>query len=87
LRLGYVAASPRRIRGLEKYTAINTEIWQVLDPKDIDDADTEWIATVCKYQCENKQMIRSDSAVHQLIAVLQVAHAIKCYRHPKYPKL
>jgi pimeloyl-ACP methyl ester carboxylesterase len=87
LRLGYVAARPRRIRGIEKYTAINTEIWKVLDPKNIDDTDTEWIAAVSKYQCENKQMIRSDSALHQLIAVLRSGSRYELLQASKIPKI
>lgn len=71
LRLGYVAAKPRKLKGIEKYTAINTQIWQVLDPNNIDDTDAEWISAISKYQCENKQMIRSDSAPNQALAVLR----------------
>lgn len=71
LLLGYVASKPRKTKGIERYTAINTEIWRVLDPKNIDDTDIEWIRAVSKYQCENRQMIRPDSAPHQTLAVLR----------------
>ncbi len=87
LRLGYVAAKPRKLKGIEKYTAINTQIWQVLDPKNIDDTDVEWIRAISKYQCDNKQMIRSDSAPHQAIAVLRTGSRYAGLRQSQIPKL
>jgi pimeloyl-ACP methyl ester carboxylesterase len=87
LRLGYVAAKPRKLKGIEKYTAINTQIWQVLDPKNIDDTDVEWISAISKYQCENHQMIRPDSAPHQAIAVLRTGSRYKGLQQSQIPKL
>ncbi len=87
LRLGYVAAKPRKIKGIDKYTAINTQIWQVLDPKHIDDTDFEWISAISRYQCENKQMIRSDSAPHQALAVLRTGSRYAGLRLTEIPKL
>ena len=87
LRLGYVAAKPRKLKGIEKYTAINTQIWQVLDPKNIDDTDVEWISAISKYQCENHQMIRPDSAPHQAIAVLRTGSRYSGLQQSQIPKL
>lgn len=87
LRLGYVAGKPRKLRGIEKYTAINTQIWQVLDPKNIDDTDVAWISAISQYQCENKQMIRSDSAPHQAIAVLRTGSRFAGLQNTQMPKL
>jgi pimeloyl-ACP methyl ester carboxylesterase len=87
LRLGYVAANPRKLKGIEKYTAINTQIWQVLDPKNIDDTDVEWISAISKYQCENHQMIRPDSAPHQAIAVLRTGSRYSGLQQSQIPKL
>jgi len=87
LRLGYVAAKPRKLKGIKKYTAINTQIWQVLDPKNIDDTDVEWISAISKYQCENHQMIRPDSAPHQAIAVLRTGSRYSGLQQSQIPKL
>ncbi len=87
LRLGYVAGKPRKLKWIEKYTAINTQIWQVLDPKNIDDTDVEWIRAISQYQCENKQMIRPDSAPHQAIAVLRTGSRFAGLQKTQMPKL
>jgi pimeloyl-ACP methyl ester carboxylesterase len=87
LRLGYVAAKPRKLKGIDKYTAINTQIWQVLDPKNIDDTDVAWIRAISQYQCENKQMIRPDSAPHQAIAVLRTGSRFAGLQKTQMPKL
>lgn len=68
-RMGLVAAKPRKVNRKERYIAINSEIWKVLDPENIDDTDFEWISEVCNYQWNENHKIRSDSAIHQLLAV------------------
>jgi pimeloyl-ACP methyl ester carboxylesterase len=87
LRLGHAAAKPRKLKGFEKYTAINTEIWQVLDPKNIDDTDVDWIRALSEYQFKHKQMIRPDSAPHQMLAVLRSKSRITELNKLPLPKL
>jgi len=87
IRMGFMAAKPRKLSGIDKYIAINTEIWQILDPKNIDDADAEWITAICKYHYENKQMIRPDSSVHQSIAVLWTRSRYASLKKSKIPIL
>jgi len=87
LRAGSVAAKPRKVSGFKKYATINTEIWEVFDPKSIDDTDEEWINAISKYQFENKQMIRPDSAPHQAIAVLRSDSRYAGLQESEIPKL
>jgi pimeloyl-ACP methyl ester carboxylesterase len=87
LRLGHAAAKPRNLKGFEKYTAINTEIWRVLDPNNIDETDSTWIRAISEYQFEHKQMIRPDSAPHQMLAVLRSKSRFEALNNLPIPKL
>lgn len=87
LMLGWTAEKPRCMNKMDKYFAINSQIWKVLDPKKIDDTDFEWIRQISEYQLKNKQPIRPDSSIHQLIAVLRSGSRYKKLESSAIPKL
>ena len=87
LQLCWNATKPRVLNESERIKAINHDIWKVLDPKGIDDTDFEWIEKVSEYQLKNKQQIRPDSAIHQLLAVLRSGSRFKQLEQSSVPKL
>ena len=87
LKMGWSATLPRGHDALEKYRAITTGIWRVLDPKELDEKDLGWIHAISDYQFEHHQQIRPDSALHQVLAVLRSESRYIPLQNTRIPKL
>jgi pimeloyl-ACP methyl ester carboxylesterase len=87
LRMGWSAAVSKGADEIEKYRAVTTGIWRVLDPKALDEQDLTWIHAISDYQLSHDQKIRPDSALHQLLAVLRSESRYEPLQHSSIPKL
>jgi pimeloyl-ACP methyl ester carboxylesterase len=87
LKMGWSAALPKGADDMEKYRAVTTGIWRVLDPKELDEKDLSWIHAVSDYQYNHDVQIRPDSALHQVLAILRSESRYDKLKRLAIPKL